>query len=51
MRIQMCQWFNQMMEDDEKWVKNIWFLDEAHFHLDNEVNSPNFRFSPKGHAI
>ena len=39
-RFQMCTWFNEMMKNDEHWVgKKIWFSDEAHFHLDDSVDS------------
>ena len=43
-RVQMCEWFNGKMEDDPEWIKNVWFSDEAHFHLDGIVSSHNYRF-------
>ena len=32
------------MEEDEDWIDNVWFSDEAHFHLDGHVNSKNCVF-------
>lgn len=43
-RVSMCEWFNDMMEEDEDWIDNVWFSDEAHFHLDGHVNSKNTVF-------
>lgn len=37
-RIEMCIWFNDKMEEDEDWIDDVWFSDEAHFHLDVYVN-------------
>ena len=43
-RVAMCNWFNDKMEEDEDWIDNVWFSDEAHFHLDGHVNSKNCVF-------
>ena len=43
-RMEMCNWFNNKMEEDEDWINNVWFSDEAHFHLDGYVNSKNCVF-------
>ena len=40
----MCNWFNNKMEEDENWINNVCFSDEAHFHLDGYVNSKNCIF-------
>ena len=29
-RVAMCNWFNDKMEEDEDWIDNVWFSDEAH---------------------
>ena len=42
--VAMCNWFNDKMEEDEDWIDNVWFSDEAHFHLDGHVNSKNCVF-------
>ena len=43
-RVEMCQWFNAKMEDNPEWIRDVWFSDEAHFHLDGIVSSHNYRF-------
>ena len=43
-RVAMCNWFNDKMEEDEDWIDNVWFSDEAHFHLDGQFNSKNCVF-------
>ena len=40
----MCNWFNNKLEEDEDWINNFWFSDEAHFHLDDYANSKNCVF-------
>jgi len=40
-RLQMCQWFHKQMEDHPDWIENVWFSDEAHFHLNGAVNNHN----------
>jgi hypothetical protein len=42
-RVEMSEWFNGRMEVDPEWIKNLWFSDEAHFHLDGVVSSHNYR--------
>ena len=34
---EMCNWFNNKMEEDEDWINNVCFSDEAHFHLHGYV--------------
>ena len=40
-RVEMCQWFNDMLERTLGWLDNSWFSDKAHFHLDGAVNNHN----------
>ena len=40
-RVRMCDWFTERMEEDEDWIDDVWFSDEAHFHIDGRVNSKN----------
>jgi len=37
----MCKWFCNMLENDENFLENVWFSDEAHFLLSGHVNSKN----------
>ena len=37
-------WFLRNCDDDSDFLHQIWFTDEANFHLDGRVNSQNFRF-------
>ena len=37
----MCDWLSQKMERNPGWIKNVWFSDEAHFHLNGAINSHN----------
>ena len=43
-----------MLLQDDNIVNNMWFSDEAHFHLDGAVNKQNMRFwgtaKPEFHA-
>ena len=32
---------NNKMEENEEWIDNGWFSDEAHFHLNGYINSNN----------
>ena len=43
----MCQQFRQEIDNDNDWIKNFWFTDEAHFYLKGIVNSQNCRISGK----
>jgi hypothetical protein len=36
--------FTEWAQDDEVLFYNVWFSDEAHFHLDVVVNKQNVRF-------
>ena len=50
-RMEFCRW---MLLQDDNIVNNMWFSDEAHFHLDGAVNKQNMRFwgtaKPEFHA-
>ena len=37
-------WLLRMCDTDNEFPHNIWFSDEANFHLDGQVNSQNFRY-------
>lgn len=39
----MCAWFLRQLEQAEDFLKSIWFSDEAHFYLNGNVNSRNYR--------
>lgn len=43
-RKRFCAWFVRKCELNHAFVNQIWFSDEAHFHLDGKVNSQNYRF-------
>ena len=43
-RVEMCNFFNRKMECDNDWIQNVWFSDEAHFHLNGSVNRQNVRY-------
>jgi len=40
----MCDWISQKLERTPNWINNIWFSDEAHFHLNSAVNNHNNMF-------
>ena len=40
-RVDMCNWCNDKMEENQYWVDKVWFSDEAHSHLDGYINSKN----------
>ena len=40
-RMQFCEWFQQMVNEDEELVTNIVWSDEAQFKLNGTVNSHN----------
>ena len=42
-RVEMCLRCRQKIENDNDWIKNVWFTDEAHFYLNGTVNSQNCR--------
>ena len=31
-------------DNDNDWIQNVWFSDEAHFHLNGSVNRQNVRY-------
>ena len=37
-------WFVRSCDDDGDFLQQVWFTDEANFHLDGRVNSQNFLF-------
>ena len=39
----MAETFQDQISEDQDWIKNVWFSDEAHFYLDNSVNNQNTR--------
>ena len=43
-QVAIYNWFSDKMEEDDHWINNVWFSDEAHFHLDSYVNSKNCVF-------
>lgn len=43
-RVSMCLWFQEKIEQNPEWIKQVWFSDEAHFHLFGHVNSKNCVF-------
>ena len=40
----MCELFCNVLENDENFLENVWFSDEAHFLLSGHVNSKNIVF-------
>ena len=42
-RIEFCRKFLKLCDDDENWISKILFTDEAHFHLNGDVNTHNVR--------
>jgi len=40
-RVTKCEWFCNVLENDENFLENVWFSDEAHFLLSGHVNSKN----------
>ena len=43
-RVSMAKMFNNKMEAQPRWIQNVWFSDEAHFHINGVVNRQNFRY-------
>ena len=43
-RVTMCEWFCDVLENDENFLENVWFSDEAHFLLSGHVNSKKLFF-------
>ena len=37
--MEICLHFQEKMDNDDTWVNNVWFCDEAHFYLNRNVNS------------
>ena len=40
-RTAMCQWFIMRVRQDNAFLKNVWFSDEAHFYCSGNVNARN----------
>ena len=43
-RVEMCQWFNNKLQDDPEFINGLWFSDEAHFYLSGHVSSKHAFF-------
>ena len=43
-RLDMCHWFSDQLEANAEWINDVWFTDEAHFHLNGVVNRQNYRY-------
>jgi hypothetical protein len=43
-RLDMCHWFNDMMEAEGNLIADVWFTDEAHFHLSGVANRQDYRY-------
>lgn len=43
-RKRFCAWFMRKCNGSAQFLGNLWFSDEAHFHLDGQVSSQNHRF-------
>lgn len=39
-----CRWFLQKCVDSPSFLNGVWWSDEAHFHLNGQVNRQNYRF-------
>ena len=37
----MCTWFQWKIDNEPRWIENVWFSDETHFLLTGNVNSKN----------
>uniref|UniRef100_UPI00358F7504 uncharacterized protein isoform X2 n=1 Tax=Myxine glutinosa TaxID=7769 RepID=UPI00358F7504 len=40
-RLDMCNWLGDRMERYPNWINQMWFSDEAHFHLNGAINNHN----------
>jgi hypothetical protein len=43
-RQEFCNWISKEIDQKSSFLNNIWFSDEAHFHLSGHVNKQNMRF-------
>ena len=43
-RIQMCEWFLEQIAEDDDFLLNVLFSDEANFYVNGEVNKQNLRY-------
>ena len=43
-RQEMCEDFLQRIRTDHRWLDNVWFSDESHFHLSGKVNKTHCVF-------
>lgn len=43
-RIDFCDWISAKVDEKPSFLDNVWFTDEAHFHLSGHVNKQNMRF-------
>jgi len=40
-RVTMCEWFCNVLENNENFLENVWFSGEAHFLFSGHVNRKN----------
>ena len=43
-REQFCKWFLEKCTNNPNFLSCVWWSDEAHFHLNGQVNRQNYRF-------
>ena len=43
-REEFCKWFLQQCTNSPSFLSCVWWSDEAHFHLNGQVNRQNYRF-------
>ena len=43
-RVAFCTWFLLQCQASDAFLHNVWFTDEAHFHLDGRINTQNNRY-------
>ena len=43
----MCQQSRQEVENDNDWIKNVWFTDDSHFYANVIINPQNWRIRGK----
>ena len=40
-RVDITNWFNDKMKENQDCIDKVWFSDETHFHLDGYINLKN----------
>ena len=43
-RLEMCRKFAVKIDENGRWINDVWFFDEAHFYLNGTVSTKNSRF-------